>query len=168
MRSACSTPSEIASRTRSPEIPPVADAASGSGTVGFTRASSWRTSWNYPDYLAFRDRVKGFAGLAAGSGVGSLGLQLPENGQTGVAELVQNQFVSGNYFDVLGLLPAAGHLFSSGDEVTPSGHPVVVLSHGFWVRRFGADPAVIGGPAVGRVGIGVRPTGGTGQGAFAR
>jgi predicted permease len=102
-----------------------------------------RTSWNYPDYVAFRDGVKGFTGLAAASGVGSLGMQV---GEGSTAELVRRQFVSGNYFDVLGVRPELGRVFGAGDDRTLGGAPYAVLSHDFWRARFGADPGVIGRP----------------------
>ena len=42
----------------------------------------------------------------------------------------------GNYFDVLGVTPELGRVFSTYDETAPGGNPVVVLSYGFWVRSF--------------------------------
>ena len=100
-----------------------------------------RLSWNYPDYVAFRDGVTGFSGLAAASGVGSLGLQA---GDTAAAELVRRQFVSGNYFDVLGVRPEAGRLFNAGDDGALGGAPYAVLAYDYWRARFGGDPAAIG------------------------
>ena len=52
--------------------------------------------------------------------------------------------VSGNYFPLLGVTPAAGRLLATDDDWTPGGHPVMVLSHAFWQRRFGGDPKVVG------------------------
>ena len=60
------------------------------------------------------------------------------------SERVLAELVSGNYFQVFGLTPAAGRLLDMSDEVTPEGHPVVVLSHAFWLRRFAGSPAVVG------------------------
>ena len=100
-----------------------------------------RVSWNYPDYLAFRDRTTGFSGLAAGSGVGQLGLQVAEGGTPGPAELVQNQYVSGNYFEVLGARPALGRLFNPGDDKTFGGAPYAVLGYECWNARFAASPS---------------------------
>ena len=40
--------------------------------------------------------------------------------------------------------PWRGRLLTPADDVTPGGHPVVVLSHDYWQRRFGADLAVVG------------------------
>jgi putative ABC transport system permease protein len=54
------------------------------------------------------------------------------------------QYVSGTYFDLLGVRPALGRLLDPSDEVAPGAHPVVVLSHGLWRRRFGGDPGVVG------------------------
>ena len=62
----------------------------------------------------------------------------------GPAEIVSGELVSGNFFDLLGVRPHLGRLFSPADNVTPGGHPLVVLSHGYWQRRFGGDPSVIG------------------------
>src|ERR1035437_9675131 len=50
--------------------------------------------------------------------------------------------VSGNYFSALGLTPARGRLFTTGDE--EPGAPVAVLSHGFWRRAFAGRGDVIG------------------------
>jgi predicted permease len=103
-----------------------------------------RTSWNYPDYLAFRDRTRGFTGLGAASGVGSIGLQISESGTPGPAELIQNQFVSGNFFQVLGATPELGRLFNPQDDKTFGGAPWAVLSYEYWHARFAGDPNVIG------------------------
>lgn len=40
--------------------------------------------------------------------------------------------------------PAAGRLLTPADDAVPGRHPVIVLSHAFWLRRFDGDPAVIG------------------------
>ena len=54
------------------------------------------------------------------------------------------ELVSGNFFEVLGVRPHIGRLFTAADDVTPGAHPVVVLSHGYWLRGFNGDPAVVG------------------------
>ena len=59
-------------------------------------------------------------------------------------EPVQRQYVSGEFFDVLGLRPALGRVLHAHDDVNPGAHPVAVLSHDYWVRRFGSDPEVVG------------------------
>ena len=60
-------------------------------------------------------------------------------------ERVSAELVSGNYFTTLGVKPAIGRVFSSEeDDRFYGGHPVVVLSYDYWVRRFARDPNVIG------------------------
>jgi predicted permease len=60
-------------------------------------------------------------------------------------ERVTAELVSGNYFSMLGVQPAAGRVFNSQqDDQVYNGHPVVVLSYDYWVRRFAHDANVVG------------------------
>ncbi len=60
-------------------------------------------------------------------------------------ERVGTEIVSGNFFTMLGVKPALGRVFNSvEDDRVYRGHPVVVLSHGYWVSRFARDPGVLG------------------------
>ena len=52
------------------------------------------------------------------------------------------EFVSGNYFGLLGLVPALGRVIAPPDDVR-GGVPGVMISHALWHSRFGGDPAVI-------------------------
>ncbi|MDO8543700.1 MAG: ABC transporter permease [Opitutaceae bacterium] len=62
----------------------------------------------------------------------------------GQAETVRlAQVVSGNYHAGLGVSAALGRLLTPADD-QPGAAPVVVISYGFWQRKFGGDPAVIG------------------------
>ncbi|HEX5473461.1 MAG TPA: ABC transporter permease [Vicinamibacterales bacterium] len=69
------------------------------------------------------------------------GANLSANGETLSGRGV---LVSGSYFPVLRLPPAAGRLLSSADDQISGQSPVVVLSYGFWERRFGKDPSAVG------------------------
>lgn len=60
------------------------------------------------------------------------------------SDLVLAQLVSGNFFSLLGLQPAAGRLFSERDNDQIDAHPVVVLSHQYWTRRFAGDASAVG------------------------
>jgi predicted permease len=53
-------------------------------------------------------------------------------------------FVSGNYFDVLGVRPALGRTFLPEEGRVPAGAPVAVIGYGFWRSHFGFDPRVVG------------------------
>ena len=94
---------------------------------------------SYPDYQDHRDHLKLLAGLA---------VTKPDPlsiGEEDHAERVWGELVSGNYFAVLGVKPAAGRFFSPeeyGDK--QGGYPVAVISYSLWKRRFSADPGVIG------------------------
>lgn len=59
-------------------------------------------------------------------------------------EQVQLQLVSGEWFRMLGVRAALGRVFSESDASAQGANPVAVLSHGFWSRRFGGNPSVIG------------------------
>ncbi len=58
-------------------------------------------------------------------------------------ERIRGQFVSASFFAVLGETPFMGRSIAAGEDV-PGGERTAVLSHGFWQRRFGGDPAVLG------------------------
>lgn len=58
-------------------------------------------------------------------------------------EVVEAAVVGTNLFDVLGVHPALGRSFTP-EQRDPSASGVVILTHGFWTRRFGGDPSVVG------------------------
>lgn len=58
---------------------------------------------------------------------------------------VQGAVVTASFFDVLGVQPALGRVFTPEEDVPDAG-PVVVLSHGLWQRLLGSDPNIIGRP----------------------
>jgi predicted permease len=59
-------------------------------------------------------------------------------------QLVQVELVSGTYFSTLGVAPTLGRMLTPEDDLVPSGHPFVVLSHKYWKTRFAADPQIVG------------------------
>ncbi len=61
----------------------------------------------------------------------------------GEPEPIQGHYVSASLFQLLGVMPARGRAFSP-EEDRIGGTPVVIVSHGLWQRRFGADPNLIG------------------------
>ncbi len=95
-------------------------------------------NWSWPAAELIRRKSPVFSGVA-GFSTGAFVLGRGED-----AEAVLGQYASGGYFQVLGVRPALGQLLDGSDEVAPGEHPVVVLSHGLWTRRFGADPGVVG------------------------
>jgi len=59
-------------------------------------------------------------------------------------ERIWGYLVSGNYFEVLGLKPMLGRMFTQEDDRTRLGSPVAVITHSSWQKRFGGDPNIIG------------------------
>jgi predicted permease len=96
------------------------------------------TELSYAMYRDLRDHNSVFSGMFCRM---QTSMQVNYGGRT---EQVAGELVSGTFFPLLGLQPAAGRLFSAADERSIGGHPVAVLSHGYWRSRFGGDPAVVG------------------------
>jgi predicted permease len=121
--------------------------------------------FSYPMFRDLEREQEVFSGLAAHR---SIGANLAWSGQTESGEAA---LVSGSYFKVLQLQPALGRLLGPEDDRTPGGHPVVVLSHGYWRARAGSDPGVIdqtlvvNGDAMTIVGVAPRGFRGTSLGA---
>ena len=95
---------------------------------------------SYPDFVDWRDQNDVFSGLAA---YAWLPIALKVSGG-GPAEVIAGELVTGNYFSVLGVEPVLGRAFLPEEDSTPGTHPVAVISHGLWKRRFGSDRNVVG------------------------
>jgi predicted permease len=93
--------------------------------------------WSYPMYKDLRDNNQVFSGLLA-----RFATQASVSGQ-GQTELADAELITGNYFEVLGVRPALGRVFNSQDETMPGANPVLMLSYGYWQRRFGRDPGIL-------------------------
>ena len=95
--------------------------------------------FSYPFFEQLRAGFPRPNGLAAMSRVSRM------RGRTGAElESVNVQLVSGEYFGVLGLRPAAGRLLTPDDNRSMSGHPVAVVSSAYWHRRLGGAADAIG------------------------
>jgi len=98
-------------------------------------------SHSYLNFRDYREQTQTLAGLAAES---NEGLVMTSEGQT---YQLLGGVVSGNYFDMLGLRPAAGRFFRP-DEDQPGAGRVVVLGYRFWQKRFGGKPETVGSTVV--------------------
>ncbi|MCP3958218.1 MAG: ABC transporter permease [bacterium] len=120
---------------------------------------------SHPNFEDFRDDSDVFSGLAAYSFPVNASVVLDRE-----PEQLFAQVVSGNYFEVLGIHPAAGRFFYPREDVTPGLYPVAVIGHGLWQRRFAADPDVVGRSlslnGFGFTIVGVAPDGFTGVNAI--
>jgi putative ABC transport system permease protein len=98
-------------------------------------------SCSYPMFRQMRADVKEQAELIAVSYADRLDLTY---GSDEEMEREYVQFVSGWMFSAFGIQPAVGRLFSADDDGKPGAHAYAVLSHDYWSRRFGNDPAIVG------------------------
>jgi predicted permease len=93
-------------------------------------------SFSYPVYKGLRE-CSAMSGMLARF---AFDASIASRGQTerGLGELV-----SENYFDVLGVHPAFGRVFTADDDRVQGGHPLVILSHAYWMQHFGGDPGIL-------------------------
>jgi len=91
-----------------------------------------------PIWEAIRDRQQGFSSIAAW---GSDQFNMAQGGEVHYAN---GLWVSGDFFNVLGVRPELGRLFTAADDQRGCAAPGVVISHPFWQREFGGDKNVLG------------------------
>jgi predicted permease len=109
------------------------------GNVQRDRATgmSVRSSFPYQTYKRLREQRGQLADIVA---FGSVDLNVNVDGQ---ADTAGGQAVSGNYFEVLGVPAVLGRTINEADD-NPAAAPVAVLSHRYWLRRFGENRQVLG------------------------
>lgn len=93
---------------------------------------------SYPDFLDWRAQAKSFEGMAIVHGVSVL-----LSDKTGFPENLSANENSADTFRLIGARPFLGRDFSAADEA-PGAAPVTILYYGFWERRYGKDPNIIG------------------------
>jgi predicted permease len=117
------------------------DMMRSSSEYGFVRPVGGRnsqTTFSYPAYEELRLAGAAVADLATLAPIGPFNVIIDQE-----SELASALGVSGNYFEVLRLKPAAGRLLT-GEDDRPGAPPVAVISHAFWRRRFASDPRIAG------------------------
>jgi len=62
----------------------------------------------------------------------------------GIVTTIMGEAMTGGTFALLGIEPEIGRAIQPEDDVARGGHPVVMLSHGYWRRAFGGDPQAVG------------------------
>lgn len=96
-------------------------------------------SANYPYFERVRARTDLFAGVTTYLRSGTVTVSTAESTETAPA-----QFVSGNYHAVVGVPMALGRGFTSDDDRAGAGPLAAVISDGYWARKFGRDPQILG------------------------
>ena len=95
-------------------------------------------------YFAIRDNVQAFEKVGAFNG-GQCGQKNIEFAQAGLApERLYGQCFSPSLFELLGVLPERGRVFTDAEDELGNVAPVMLLGHDLWRRRFGARDDVVG------------------------
>ena len=98
------------------------------------------TTFSYPEFLEIQKQTSSvFSGLSAVNLTNIDGLRLD-----GKSEPILTSYVSGNFFDLLGIKPAQGRLIIPSEGSVAGADPVLVISYAYWKSHFNADPSVIG------------------------
>jgi predicted permease len=108
----------------------------------FSTGTAGRDGPPYPCFELLRDQAKNFESLVAFS-PSAMELAADQG-----RELARGVWVSGNFYETLGVRPVLGRTLTASDDQTPGkggpDGPVAVISYAYWQRRFGADPAIVG------------------------
>ncbi|HJU64487.1 MAG TPA: ADOP family duplicated permease, partial [Gemmatimonadaceae bacterium] len=111
----------------------------GSMSMGSPRADLI----SYPLYRELRERNRVFTGLLASGRVRRIDVRVSGSASE-EPEHPRGRYVSDNYFEVLGVPAMLGRTFGAEEDGAPGTSPVVVISEGYWTRRFAADRGAIG------------------------
>ena len=114
-------------------------ATSSGNSDGFPDGSM--SLFSYPIYREMAQKNQVFSGVAAVNSFNVNVYGIVDN--SGNAEPLNIQLVSGTYFNVLGVKPVAGRAFLRSDDQIGA-PPVALISAGFWKRKFGSAPDAIG------------------------
>ncbi len=106
-------------------------------SVSTVNSAGERLSASWPDYRDFQAQSRTLELWASEERAMSLV-------HGGVAERAWGVLVSGNYFDALGVRATLGRTFLPEEGAVIDAHPVLVLSHSYWQRRFAARPEIVG------------------------
>lgn len=115
--------------------------------LGIASKSGTTPAFSHVLYRELRESTSSVADMAASSWNRSMDLQHLQSGSADMAgsdDRASFQMVSGNYFRVASIPPAAGRLFDEHDDVATDMHPVAVISDHYWNRRFQRSPSAIG------------------------
>jgi macrolide transport system ATP-binding/permease protein len=108
----------------------------------FEEGSRRSDQFSFPDYSYIRDHNQSFSEVIAV--FEEERFLLGENRPKSDPEEILGNFVSENYFAMLGGSTHLGRSFTAEENSVPGRDAVVVLSHGFWQRRFGSDAQLVG------------------------
>ena len=104
-------------------------------------AGNW-SLFSWEAYKLFRANTPGFQDLAALQ-AGNMPLGVRRSGSSGPPDTANGEYVSGNFFQTLGVSAWRGRLFNDADDLEGA-PPVAVMSFHAWQEKYGSDPSVVG------------------------
>jgi putative ABC transport system permease protein len=106
--------------------------------MAFPERAIDRVSWSHANFWDARDMATAFDELGA--------MESGDTNLTGMGdpEKLDGVRVNAGFFRVLGVAPVLGRVLRAGEDAPGQDANVVILSHRFWTRRFGQDPAIVG------------------------
>ncbi|HKS76535.1 MAG TPA: permease prefix domain 1-containing protein, partial [Terriglobales bacterium] len=113
-------------------------------------ATHFDASFSTPEFRQVRDATRGIFSDVNAMVLGGLsGAQGRSDGLTvdRITRPAQTAFVTGNFFQMLGIRPYLGRFILPSEEDAAGADPVVVLSYRYWKSRFDGDPGILNKPA---------------------
>ena len=109
--------------------------------TSFVDRPAVRNSTTGANYLAWKEQARSFEAVGANFGF-TMNLGTSEDGAP--AERIEGMRFTASMWDMLGVRPIRGRVFTPDEDRNGSPAPVAVLSYTFWQRRFAGDPQIVG------------------------
>src|SRR2546426_253766 len=115
--------------------------------VVVTAGPGTRSIISFPMYRDLRALQQVFTDIFASAGETPVRLTVLNGSESAEVDNVRTDFVTANYFAVLGVQPAAGRFFTEDEDRNPQSSEttgsIAVISYAFWERQFGRDPSAL-------------------------
>jgi predicted permease len=111
--------------------------------LAFRQKGDWKKGFSYPEFSEIRSQTSAIFTDTAAAEL----YQMDGFSVQGESDPIWTDYVSGNFFEVLGLRPALGRLIQPSEGNVAGADPVIVLSYSFWKTHFNSDPGVVGAQA---------------------
>ncbi len=104
------------------------------------KGTGWQPNLSLPEFEAIRDQTKDVFSAVVGEQYSLDGMSM----EGSKPDRAFTDYVTGDFFDVLGVEPYLGRVLHAPEGVTPGADPVIVLSYGYWKQHFASDPNIVG------------------------
>jgi predicted permease len=104
------------------------------------KGTPWEGDFSLNEYRDLRNQTRNVFSSVTGEQLGLDGLTMPGS----KADRIFTDYVTGNYFQTLGVQPFLGRFFLPTEGEVAGADPVMVLSYGYWQKHFAGDPHIIG------------------------